>query len=96
MVIKEMLDIDGTYKMVIEKENDKEDFSNMTMFRKAFEDATDVNIGQVGNFTMKFTTPILEQKQPSRVYLIVWSDVCSLMRDGKATIYSYKRLDFKI
>lgn len=95
MVIKEMLDIDGVYKMVIEKENN-EDFSSMAMFRKAFKDATDVNIGQVGNFTMKFTTPILEQKQPSRVYLIVWSDVCSLMRDGKATIYSYKRLDFKI
>lgn len=94
MVIKEMLDIDGVYKMVIEKENN-EDFSSMTMFRKAFKDATSVNIGQVGNFTMKFTTPLLEQKQPSRVYLIVWSDVCSLMRDGSATIYSYNRLDFK-
>jgi hypothetical protein len=94
MVIKEMLDIDGVYKMVIEKENN-EDFSNMTKFRNAFKDATDINISQVGNFTMKFTTPILEQKQPSRVYLIVWSDVCSLMRDGKTTVYSYNRLDFK-
>lgn len=92
MKVREVKDhLDGTYMMIIHCE-EKEDFSSLAMFRKAFKSAYKVNIGQFGNYTMIFTTDTLEEEQSDRIYLVCWSDICVLLREGKVVIRSYTRV----
>lgn len=83
--------LDGTYMMVIHRE-ENEDFSSLAMFRKAFKNTYKVNIEQFGNYTMIFTTDTLKEEQSDRVYLVCWSDICVLLREGKVVIRSYARI----
>ena len=83
--------LDGTYMMIIHRE-ENEDFSSLAMFRKAFKNTYKVNIEQFGNYTMIFTTDTLKDEQSDRVYLVCWSDICVLLREGKVVIRSYTRI----
>ena len=92
MKVREAKDhLDSTYMMVIHRE-DNEDFSSLAMFRKAFKNTYKVNIEQFGNYTMIFTTDTLKEEQSDRVYLVCWSDICVLLREGKVVIRSYTRI----
>ena len=92
MKVREAKDhLDSTYMMIIHCE-ENEYFSSLAMFRKAFKSAYKVNIGQFGNYTMTFTTDTLEEEQSDRVYLVCWSDICVLLREGKVVIRSYTRI----
>lgn len=92
MKVREAKDhLDSTYMMVIHRE-DNEDFSSLAMFRKAFKNTYKVNIEQFGNYTMIFTTDTLKDEQSDRVYLVCWSDICVLLREGKVVIRSYTRI----
>ena len=83
--------LDSTYMMIIHRE-ENEDFSSLAMFRKAFKNTYKVNIEQFGNYTMIFTTDTLKDEQSDRVYLVCWSDICVLLREGKVVIRSYTRI----
>ena len=92
MKVKEVKDhLDGTYMIVVHRE-ENEYFSSLAMFRKAFKNVYKVNIEQFGNYTMIFTTDTLEEEQSNRVYLVCWSDICVLLREGKVVIRSYTRV----
>lgn len=92
MKVREAKDhLDSTYMMIIYRE-ENEDFSSLAMFRKAFKNTYKVNIEQFGNYTMIFTTDTLKEEQSDRVYLVCWSDICVLLREGKVVIRSYTRI----
>ena len=92
MKVREAKDhLDSTYMMVIHCE-ENEDFSSLAMFRKAFKNTYKVDIEQFGNYTMIFTTDTLKDEQSDRVYLVCWSDICVLLREGKVVIRSYTRI----
>jgi hypothetical protein len=92
MKVREAKDhLDSTYMMIIHRE-ENEDFSSLAMFRKAFKNTYKVNIEQFGNYTMIFTTDTLKDEQSDRVYLVCWSDICVLLREGKVVIRSYTRI----
>lgn len=92
MKVREAKDhLDGTCMMIIHRE-ENEDFSSLAMFRKAFKNTYKVNIEQFGNYTMIFTTDTLKDEQSDRVYLVCWSDICVLLREGKVVIRSYVRI----
>ena len=92
MKVREAKDhLDSTYMMIIHRE-ENEDFSSLAMFRKAFKNTYKVNIEQFGNYTMIFTTDTLKEEQSNRIYLVCWSDICVLLREGKVVIRSYARV----
>ena len=92
MKVREAKDhLDSTYMMIIHRE-ENEDFSSLAMFRKTFKNTYKVNIEQFGNYTMIFTTDTLKDEQSDRVYLVCWSDICVLLREGKVVIRSYTRI----
>ena len=92
MKVREAKDhLDSTYMMIIHRE-ENEDFSSLAMFRKAFKNTYKVNIEQFGNYTMIFTTDTLKDEQSNRIYLVCWSDICVLLREGKVVIRSYTRI----
>mgnify|MGYP003454913114 FL=1 len=92
MKVREAKDhLDSTYMMIIHRE-ENEDFSSLAMFRKAFKNTYKVDIEQFGNYTMIFTTDTLKDEQSDRVYLVCWSDICVLLREGKVVIRSYTRI----
>ena len=92
MKVREAKDhLDSTYMMIIHRE-ENEDFSSLAMFRKAFKNTYKVNIEQFGNYTMIFTTDTLKEEQSNRIYLVCWSDICVLLREGKVVIRSYTRI----
>lgn len=88
--IIERIDKDGTPLLEIVEGNKKENFSSMPVFKKWLTEAHSVEILEVTNFTLKFTTEFLQEGNDGRVYLILWSDVCTYMRSGKMKIYGYK------
>ena len=92
MKVREAKDhLDSTYMMIIHRE-ENEDFSSLAMFRKAFKNTYKVNMEQFGNYTMIFTTDTLKEEQSNRIYLVCWSDICVLLREGKVVIRSYTRI----
>lgn len=89
MNVKETLDrTDGTNILVLQRSNLKETYNNLNTFSKAFSGCLDVTNLVVRNHYMKFST----EACGDRMYVLFWSDVCKLMRDGEATVYSYKYL----
>lgn len=81
-------EVDGTPMLVLSMKKRSTGWNNLTKFRKELVEMLEgVELTFMGNTVTTFRTPYLHDA--NRTYIITWSEVEKLMREGTLTVHSY-------